>query len=82
MNYLIITALILLIYWKVKNQYYERLAMIYSYRLQGLRDKLKDHAIAGDIDITDWRYRYLDNVISKNIHELPCLNMYLSVLDT
>ncbi len=79
MNYLITVALVLLVYWKLKNQYYQKIASAYSYKLEDLRDKLMDYALDNKVDVQDWRFKFLNVSLSKNIEELHSLNIYLSL---
>ena len=78
MNILIIISLTLIVYWKVRNNYYDRLCIKYSYRLYDLRDILRECAIEKKIDSNDWRFKYLDTSFSKTIGELPNLNIITS----
>src|ERR1700761_8412387 len=78
MNTLIVIALISLVYWKFKNQYYHRAALIYRYRLDNLKDKLYDFYLDDKVNVEDWQFKYLESSIEKTIDELPCLNIYLT----
>jgi len=80
MNILISIGLFLAVYWKLRNQYYKRLAIKYSYMLYDLRDSLREQAVLMKINTNDWQFKYLDTSFSKTIQELPNLNLLLSII--
>ena len=75
---IIFSALILLIlYWKARNLYYDRLELSYKHKLYALRDKLRMYAIQGEIDKNSWIFEYLDTSICRTISALDKLDIYL-----
>jgi hypothetical protein len=80
MTIYVIICLVLLVYWKVKNQYILRVTIKYQYKLYDLRDKLRDLAVANKIDKSSWRFKYLDGSISKTISELVSINLITTAI--
>jgi hypothetical protein len=76
MTIYVIVFLALVVYWKLKNQYGERVTLEFQYKLFDLRDTLREYAIAGKIDKDDMVFKYLDGSISKTVNDLETINLY------
>jgi hypothetical protein len=80
MTTLIITLISLLMYWRIRNLYYETVGIEHRHDLYSLRDKLRRLVIDNKIDKSDPAFYYLDNSISKTIKKIHCINLYSIII--
>lgn len=80
MNILLVIAILLVFYWRVRSLYYYRLNLKYKYEFYRLRDKLRQYAIEGKIDSQNWMFSYLDTSISKTVANIERINFFTSIL--
>lgn len=52
----------------------------HQFRLYAVRDKLRDAAMAGQVNPRNWVFQYLDSSITKTIDVLPRLNCWSIIL--
>ncbi len=74
-NTLLIILVILLVYWRMRNLYYNSLALEYQYKLYRLRDKVRLYAIDKKIKHHDIFFDYMDKSICVTVKELPNFNL-------
>lgn len=76
LNALLVVLVILLVYWRIRNLYYNSLALEYQFKLFKLRDKLRHYSIDKKINSKEVFFDYLDTSICVTVKELPNLNIF------
>lgn len=80
MNTLAIIFLFLICYWRIKNQFNQRITLEFQYKIYDVRDKLREYAISGRIDKRSWQFKYLDESLTMIHQEMDQMNLFTSTM--
>ncbi len=76
-DYHIILFLLGVVYWKARNMYYNHLELQFRYKLQALRDQLRELVIENKIKRDDILFEYIDTSISKAMKKVASMHLLI-----
>jgi hypothetical protein len=79
MNTFVLITIVGLLFWRLRNLYYNSLELEYEYKLFELRDKLRRAVIEEKLNANSLFFQYMDESLCRTITELSRLNL-LTVL--
>lgn len=80
MDIYFIIVLILLLFHIIWYSYKKNLVLKYRYKFFGLRDKLRNEIIEGNIKKNDWTFDYLDSTLSKIVCKLDSITLWNAII--